>query len=105
MAENAALVISELVTNAIKAVWSVHRTAVAVWLWANGRELLIEVWDASPEVPMISPMLVTTPDGEGGRGLAIVASLCQRWGYYPDRVGKIVWAVLGPELGGGGPGA
>ena len=91
LAENASLVTSELVTNAIKATWPLYRGVVAVWLWANGHDLLIEVWDASPEVPQ---SMLAAPDGEAGRGLAIVASLCQRWGYYTERVGKVVWAML-----------
>ena len=92
LVDSATLVVSELVTNAIKASWLVHSGTVTVWLWANGRDLLIEVWDASPEPP--TP--VTEPTDEGGRGLAIVAALCDRWGYYPDcRSGKVVWACLG----------
>jgi hypothetical protein len=32
----------------------------------------------------------------GGRGLFMVASLSNRWGWYPDRGlgGKVVWAVV-----------
>jgi hypothetical protein len=87
--ENAPLVVSELVTNAIKASWPMHSACVTLWLWANGQNLLVEVWDASPEMPRPAVL----PD-EGGRGLTIVSALCQGWGYYPERVGKVVWAVL-----------
>jgi anti-sigma regulatory factor (Ser/Thr protein kinase) len=90
-ADNASLVVSELVTNAIKASWLVHSGTVTVWFWADGRELLIEVWDGSSEPP--TP--VAEPTDEGGRGLGIVAALCESWGYYPDsRRGKVVWALL-----------
>jgi len=88
---SAKLVAGELVTNAVKASWIHHHATVTVWLWANGRDLLIEVWDGSPEPP--AP--VAEPHGEGGRGLAIVAALSESWGYYPDcRNGKVVWAYL-----------
>ena len=91
LADNASLVVSELVTNAIKASWLVHAGTVTVWFWADGRDLLVEVWDASPEPP--TP--VTEPTDEGGRGLAIVAALCDSWGYYADsRRGKVVWASI-----------
>jgi two-component sensor histidine kinase len=91
LVDTASLVVSELVTNAIKASWPVFSGTVTVWLWADGRQLLVEVWDASPEPP--TP--IAKPDDEGGRGLTIVAALCESWGYYPDsRRGKVVWACL-----------
>ena len=89
---DALAVTSELVTNAIKASWAHSCATVAVWLWADDRQLLIEVWDSAPGVP--SPV-VAIPEGEGGRGLAVVAALSKSWGYYPDvRRGKTVWARL-----------
>jgi hypothetical protein len=42
------------------------------------------------------------PDGEGGRGLVLVAALAERWGVEP-RIGmahKVVWAELLVGLGG-----
>ena len=91
LADDAPLVVSELVTNAIKASWLVHAGTVVVWFWANGGELLIEVWDASPQPP--TP--VAEPADEGGRGLGIVAALCGSWGWYTDcRKGKVVWASV-----------
>ena len=73
---SAKLVAAELVTKAVKASWIHHHATVTVWLWADGRDLLIEVWDGSPEPP--AP--VAEPHGEGGRGLAIVAALSESWG-------------------------
>jgi hypothetical protein len=91
LAGSAKLVAGALVTNAVEASWIHHHATVTVWLWANGGDLLIEVWDGSPEPP--AP--ITEPNGEGGRGLAIVAALSKSWGYYPDRrSGKVVWAYL-----------
>ena len=34
------------------------------------------------------------PDSENGRGLSIVAALCERWDYLPAEDGKCVWAEL-----------
>jgi len=36
-------------------------------------------------------------DDESGRGLVLVAALCERWGWElcRDRRGKLVWALLG----------
>src|SRR5215470_3205510 len=48
---DALAVTSELVTNAIKASWAHSCATVAVWLWADDRQLLIEVWDSAPGVP------------------------------------------------------
>jgi len=90
--DHAKLIASELVTNAIKVSWIHCHPTVTVWLWANGSDLLIEVWDASPE----APVPLAEPQGESDQGLAAVAALSESWGYYPDcRRGKVVWAYLG----------
>lgn len=64
---------------------------------AEGTALRIEVTDTRGErIPVL-----TEPsndlDGDGGRGLVLVAALADRWGWYPctDGPGKTVWAVLG----------
>ncbi|MER5359102.1 ATP-binding protein, partial [Streptomyces sp. NPDC002785] len=68
-------------------------------LSAEGTALRVEVTDTRGEkVPAL-----TEPsddlDGDGGRGLLLVAALTDRWGWYPctDGPGKTVWAVL--EMG------
>jgi len=95
--ESATLVVSELVTNAIRASWPCDASqAITMWLSANHENVVIEVWDGSAEMPAPRP-----GDDEGGRGLAIVAALSQSWGVYPDRHGKIVWAFLRAEVPGG----
>jgi anti-sigma regulatory factor (Ser/Thr protein kinase) len=98
--ESAELVVSELVTNAIKVTGglgledrerysheprSVHYEdlaqlgSVRFRLSSDRVRLLIEVWDKSEEPPVAG-----TPDleSESGRGLLLVTSLCRRWGYY-----------------------
>jgi anti-sigma regulatory factor (Ser/Thr protein kinase) len=97
--ESATLVVSELVTNAIRASWPCDASqAITMWLSADHENVVVEVWDGSAERPRPRP---GDGEGEGGRGLAIVAALSQSWGVYPDRHGKIVWAFLGADgLGG-----
>ena len=81
------LIISELVTNAI-----VHaRTPfeVAVRLYPTVR---VEVGDGSRDRPRLGiPGLSTV----GGRGLVVVDSFAERWGFELTEQGKIVWADLG----------
>lgn len=102
LVDDAELVVSELVTNAVRASGLVQICS----LWADGRDiplvrvrlavqdarLLIEVWDRDPRHPVPSP---PTVDGEGGRGMFIVGELTQRWACrYPRGGGKVVWAEL-----------
>lgn len=55
--------------------------------------LRVEVRDWADGLPRLKP---TAPDddgdlAEGGRGLAIVATLSDRWGVIPRVIGKSVW--------------
>jgi anti-sigma regulatory factor (Ser/Thr protein kinase) len=93
LADDAALVISELMTNAVDAsVVLPERPPVALRLLANERSLRIEVWDQSPlDVEPREP----DAGAECGRGLTVVAALSDRWGC--ERTGyqrKVVWAEL-----------
>ncbi|MGI8446683.1 MAG: ATP-binding protein [Streptosporangiaceae bacterium] len=91
LAETAELVASELSTNAVSAVARLPEPLVRLRLAADRQCVLIEVWDASPQMPALrEPGL----DEEGGRGLLLVAVLSDAWGAYPCRVGKIAWAVV-----------
>lgn len=104
LAEPAALVISELITNAVQAsaglpgcsylgTWSAGQPPVRLWLTSDRRWVLIQVWDASHEMPARQD-----PDleAESGRGLMLVEAISTRWGaFVPEGSGgKIVWAVL-----------
>lgn len=86
--DTAALVISELVTNAVRHAGT-GRVSVAVRLVED--LLRIEVCDASPQLPR--PGL---PDllSEGGRGLFLVAALVDRFGTEPTVTGKQCWAEI-----------
>jgi anti-sigma regulatory factor (Ser/Thr protein kinase) len=90
--DSARLVASELVTNAVQASWPLYASEpVKIFLMANGCDVVIEIWDGCPDLPQPR---TASGDGEGGRGLAIVASLSESWGVYAGTFGKTVWAHL-----------
>lgn len=85
--DEALLVASELVTNAVRATG-----LVAVQLRVAGPSLYVEVWDNMPGVPEVKCL---EADAEGGRGLHLVEALATRWGVcHPQSGGKVVWAEL-----------
>ncbi|MER6157670.1 SpoIIE family protein phosphatase [Streptomyces sp. NPDC001868] len=82
----AELVVSELVTNAIR----YGRPPVRLRL-IHDRTLLCEVSDSGGTTPHLRRARVYD---EGGRGLLLVAQLAQHWGTRRSRRGKTVWAEL-----------
>ncbi|WP_230193887.1 ATP-binding SpoIIE family protein phosphatase [Streptomyces coriariae] len=82
----AELVVSELVTNAIR----YGRPPIRLRL-IHDRTLLCEVSDGSSTTPHLRRARVFD---EGGRGLLLVAQLAERWGTRHARRGKTVWAEL-----------
>lgn len=127
VAETAVLVVSELVANAVNAttdglseseqrLYDSKPTAlpyarmaalgvVALKLSCDYRRVLVEVWDGAPGIPMPGR---PADDGESGRGLMLVDSLCRRWGWYPvengdpgrpHARGKVVWGLLCGQQG------
>ena len=93
------LLVSELVTNAVKATAGQQQAAIRLQMSSDGASVLVEVWDADPQPP--APKDLTedgTPDlqEEGGRGLFLVAALSSRWDWYRTREppGKVVWCEL-----------
>ena len=89
VAETVELLVSELVTNAVKATVGRSPTApVRLQLSGDTVRVLIEVWDADPRPPVPKELdedNVPDFDAEGGRGLFLVAALSERWGWYPAR--------------------
>jgi PAS domain S-box-containing protein len=85
------LVVSELVTNAIR----YGEPPVQLRL-IRDRTLICEVSDASSTSPHLRRAHAFD---EGGRGLLLVAQLTQRWGSRQTDVGKTIWAEqpLPPE--------
>ncbi len=78
------LVVSELVTNAIR-----HALAPIQLRLIHETSLICEVSDASSTAPHLRRARVFD---EGGRGLLLVAQLTQRWGTRHTPHGKIIWA-------------
>jgi anti-sigma regulatory factor (Ser/Thr protein kinase) len=100
--ETAELLISELVTNAVQAARAiVSDLPVNVRLSANRDRLLIQVWDSNvqPPLPQVLEHGFPEVDAEGGRGLLLVETLSERWGWYPTRNpgGKVTWCELGRD--------
>lgn len=92
--QDASVVISELVSNAVVASAELRPAAapVLMWLGSDGRRVLAAVADASPRPPV---RLNPGPDAERGRGLALVEALSSRWGWHPASITglrKLTWA-------------
>ncbi|MFC4785026.1 SpoIIE family protein phosphatase [Nocardioides sp. MAHUQ-72] len=95
LADTAALIVSELVTNAV-----VHTgTTARLTLGLRGRNLRIDVEDQHPghQLPVVPGRPPDT--SEHGRGLVITTSLSTAWGVEYTRTGKRVWVVCGHESG------
>lgn len=98
---DAALVISELLSNAIlhayplpgerlQVAWAVDESSVEVAVSDGGSATM-------PHAGLPSPSSIS------GRGLTIVAHLCKTWGVRADEVGLTVWAILAaPRYDGAG---
>ena len=92
-ADDAAIITSELVTNAVQhACCDVTETVGVTLARASGSEaVIIAVSDSSPH----GPVMRNAPAGsERGRGLQIVESLSAHWGWHPEPGGKAVFAIL-----------
>lgn len=77
------LVVSELVTNAIR-----YGCAPIELRLIRDRTLICEVFDGSGTAPHLRRARVFD---EGGRGLMLVAQLTQRWGARQTPRGKVIW--------------
>ncbi|MEU0008451.1 ATP-binding protein [Streptomyces sp. NPDC006314] len=95
LAENLILLVSELVTNAV-----VHTGRPAVLRLslpgpatpaAPSATVRVEVSDTSSRAPVPR---CASGDATGGRGLALVDCLADRWGWSPEGAGKSIWCEL-----------
>ncbi|MCQ4202526.1 ATP-binding protein [Streptomyces sp. NPDC060311] len=87
----AALLVSELVTNALRHATGPIGVRVVRGPAGAAGILLVEVSDPLPDPPRER---VAHPDDEDGRGLQLVASATRRWGTRPGEAGKTVWFEL-----------
>ncbi|MFI9061395.1 ATP-binding protein [Streptomyces sp. NPDC053429] len=96
-ADAAELVVSELVTNALRHSGAPRGRDIGVRLARREGRVRVEVSDAGAVVDL-APQTATAGD-ERGRGLAIVAALAERWGCRPrpHGIGKAVWAEVRPS--------
>ena len=98
------LVVSELVTNAVRVSMDqdgrprytadTGLACIGLTLSTDGMAVLVEVWDGNAGLPVPAQAGL---DDANGRGLLLVDALTARWGWAlpPSGRGKIVWAVVG----------
>ena len=97
--DTAELLVSELVTNGVKAAQAIEQKP-PVWLRlsTSNAQLLIEVWDGNTLPPNPRELEDGLPalEDEGGRGLFLVATLSDHWNWYltQEPTGKVVWCEL-----------
>jgi len=84
----AVLLTSELVTNAIR--HEAGRT-ITLAITCSGGQLRVDVHDSSYSWPVV---LEASADAEAGRGLMLVATLSDEWGFYRTPAGKAVYFTL-----------
>jgi anti-sigma regulatory factor (Ser/Thr protein kinase) len=83
-----AMIVSELVTNAVRA----GAQSIEVSITLDNGEVRIEVTDTVAGWPTLRE---ASADDATGRGLPLVAAIAQSWGVDPnDPTGKHVWATL-----------
>jgi anti-sigma regulatory factor (Ser/Thr protein kinase) len=101
-AQTAELIVSELVTNAVRFAGDPARTLryserasaslISLSLRQFREHLLIEVYDTDNTPPVLS---CPGDDAEGGRGLMLVSTLSREWSYFfPPGGGKVIYCVL-----------
>ena len=89
LVDSAGLLVSELVTNAIRHA----EPPISLLIARPSTDMLrVEVADHSSDPPEAD--LYPDTETPGGRGLLIVDSFATRWGYQPVGNGKIVWFEL-----------
>jgi anti-sigma regulatory factor (Ser/Thr protein kinase) len=104
LADTIELVVSELVTNAVRTsvddegrpryTADAGLACIHLRLSTDMQAALVEVWDENLRLPEPAQPGF---DDESGRGLLLVNALAERWGWdLPDSGrGKIVWALVG----------
>ncbi|MBL1097188.1 ATP-binding protein [Streptomyces coffeae] len=88
-AETAELLVSELVTNALRHAWGPIQLRLIHS--PRRRRLRCDIADGSPDQPRL---LHARLDAENGRGLRLLDQLSASWGARPTAHGKTVWFEL-----------
>jgi anti-sigma regulatory factor (Ser/Thr protein kinase) len=98
LADDATVIVGELLANAIRhAVTSspgsgAEPAGLGLWLLRHAEGFMCVVTDPSDRVPALKQ---PGDSAEGGRGLHVIHSLSDHWGWSPLREhGKAVWAIL-----------
>ena len=97
VSDTAELIVSELTTNAMLTSRGEGRPFIQLILALNEGELAIVVRDFCPGTPQPGN---AGADDENGRGLFLVQSMSDQFGWSPaddGMPGKVVWAVVRPE--------
>ena len=101
-----ALLVSELVTNAVEHAsvtgppkvggpMDADLPTIQIRMLELEYSFVIQVWDASPQPPRL---LTPSAESERGRGLQLVAALSVRWGYHGAPTGgKVVWCEIAED--------
>ncbi len=94
LTDTAELIVSELVTNGLKATEALRGPVpppIRLRLSSDRSRVLVEVWDGSTQPPVL---IEANAAADGGRGLLLVDTLSTRWNWYFSREmgGKVVWA-------------
>jgi anti-sigma regulatory factor (Ser/Thr protein kinase) len=100
LVEPVELVVSEIVTNAVRASGGLDEphpsqgiaAIVRLWLSVEADDVLVLVWDGSPLKPERQEL---RPDATSGRGLLLVELFSAAWGSFElaHEPGKVVWAL------------
>jgi anti-sigma regulatory factor (Ser/Thr protein kinase) len=94
LCESTEIIVSELITNAVKASQAMPQAfSVRLWLASDLAQVLIVVWDASPQPPV---RVDASVEAENGRGLMLVEAMSKQWSWFlrGGGEGKFVWASL-----------
>jgi len=87
LAPTACLLVSELLTNALRHTGE----PIGLRLHHTEHEIIAEISDDHPQLPRRT---LPAPADEDGRGLTLVDALADRWGSLPANGSKIVWFAL-----------
>ncbi|MGY4643933.1 ATP-binding protein [Cellulomonas sp. URHB0016] len=91
----AELLVSEVVTNAVK--YGAVRDAIEVTATCEERLLVVAVRDHNPAPPVV---LEVGPAGLGGRGMHLVERMAHSWGVRAHGpAGKTVWFQVALDVG------